>query len=376
MHDAVLGGARPPEPARRLVTRSWHRALAAGLDPDASNGRRDPDVTELARRRDQSPLSLVIDDLRSILTAPADASQFVVVVADADGMILWREGSARVRLTADRLGFAEGALWTERTVGTNAIGTALAEAAPVELFAAEHFEHPQHAWYCTAVPVHHPRSGELLGVVDISGPALTLHPALGALVDSAVRVAQASLWRHHQDLLAQLRRRTEHIVDTAGGPILVVDDDGWVAHRAGVGGAERVSVPDPLLPVAVPGIGLCRPERIDGGWLLRPAGESGVLTVALADRSLAVTGGGRNWRATLTPRHAQLLRHICDAGPTGVSAAALSRAVFGDDAHTVTVRAELSRLRRQLGALIATNPYRLAPGVRLDPAAPAAPATR
>ena len=35
-------------------------------------------------------------------------------------------------------------------VGTNAIGTALAEAAPVQLFSAEHFEQAQHPWYCTA----------------------------------------------------------------------------------------------------------------------------------------------------------------------------------------------------------------------------------
>lgn len=360
-----MGGSAPPVAARSLVVRSWRRVLAEGLDPDATNGRRDPDVTELARRREQSPLAMVVADLHSILTAPAEASQFVVVVADAEGMILWREGSSRVLLTADRLGFTEGALWTEHHVGTNAIGTALAEGAPVELFAAEHFEHPQHPWYCTAVPIHHPRNGELLGVVDISGPALTLHPALGALVDSAVRVAQASLWRRHQELLNQLRRRTEHIVDTSGGPILVVDDDGWVAHRAGIGGAERVSAPISQLPVAVPGIGLCRPERIEGGWLLRPAGQDGALTLTLSGRELSVTGRDRSWRSMLTPRHAQLLAHICAAGPAGITAAALSHAVFGDAAHTVTVRAELSRLRRQLGALIATNPYRLAPEVRL-----------
>ena len=78
--------------------------------------------------------------MRAALTSVADASQFLMVVTDADGVMLWREGSARVRCVADRLGFSEGAMWTEQTVGTNAIGTALAEAAPVQLFSAEHFE--------------------------------------------------------------------------------------------------------------------------------------------------------------------------------------------------------------------------------------------
>ena len=87
---------------------------------------------------------MVIDDLRAVLTSAADAATYLMVVTDAEGVVLWRAGSARVLKIADQLGFVEGALWTERAVGTNAIGTALAEAAPVELFSAEHFEQAQH----------------------------------------------------------------------------------------------------------------------------------------------------------------------------------------------------------------------------------------
>ena len=64
------------------------------------------------------------DELRSALAAFAEDARFVVVVTDADGVLLWREGSAAVRRQADALGFAEGADWSEGSVGTNAIGTA------------------------------------------------------------------------------------------------------------------------------------------------------------------------------------------------------------------------------------------------------------
>jgi hypothetical protein len=67
----------------------------------------------------------------------------------------------------------------------------------------------------------------------------------------------------------------------------------------------------------------------------------------------------------LTRRHAEILTRLHTAGPAGLSAGRLSRALYGDDAHVVTVRAEISRLRRVIGALVATNPYRLAPGVTL-----------
>ena len=53
------------------------------------------------------------------------------------------------------------------------------------------------------------------------------------------------------------------------------------------------------------------------------------------------------------------------AGTDGLSAAALSRAIYGDAEHVVTVRAEVSRLRRVLGGVVETRPYRIAPEVDL-----------
>jgi hypothetical protein len=368
VHDAVIGGGRPPVRPRALVARSWSRVMGLGLDPDGDNARDPMPAAELAARRHRSPLSRVIDELRQALASVADASRFLMVVCDADGVILWREGSAKVRLQADVLGFSEGAHWTESVVGTNAIGTALAEVAPVQLFSAEHFEQKQHPWYCTAAPIHDPRTGELLGIVDVSGPALTLHPAITALVESAVRLAEAKLWRLHEDRLARLRHAAEPVVSGVAGPLLVVDDHGWVAHHAGVSSRDRIEVPRADRALAVPGLGLCLPERLLDGWLVRPADGARAISARL-DLSgpplLEVRSDVAPWRTTLTPRHAQILEVLGGAGTEGVTAARLSAVIFGDAEHTVTVRAEMSRLRRVIGALVTTNPYRLAEGVTL-----------
>ncbi len=372
VHDAVMGGAEPPAHPRALVSRSWSRVLSFGLDPTRANARDPLPWVEVERRRQASPLALVVDEIRAVLTSVADASRFIVVVTDADGTILWREGSAAVLRRADALGFTEGATWTEDHVGTNAIGTALAEQAPVQLFSAEHFEEGQHPWYCTASPVHDPRTGALLGIVDVSGPALTLHPALVALVDTATKLAEARLWRHHELALRRLRRSAEHVLATTSGPLLLVDDDGWVAHHAGVLVRDRIAAPRADRPVTVPGLGLCVPERLGEGWLVRPDQHAVRLTARLRtvdgqgvlEVSGAADAGGR-WRASLTPRHTAILRLLAHAGPEGLSAARLSRALFGDDEHVVTVRAEVSRLRRVVGAIVGTAPYRVADGVRL-----------
>jgi hypothetical protein len=368
VHDAFLGGSPPPVRPRRVVERSWSRVLGLGLNASGITARDPLPFAEVERRRAGSPLSQVIGDLRQVLVSVADASQFVVVVTDADGVILWREGSPGVRHRADSLGFAEGARWTEQAVGTNAIGTALAEAAPVQLFSAEHFEQAQHPWYCTAAPIHHPCTGELLGIVDVSGPALTLHPVIGALVETAVRLAEAQLWRHQEQRLERVRQSAQAVLATVRGPLLLVDDHGWVAHQSGIAVRDRIEVPRPDRVMAVPGLGLCTPERLGEGWLVRPGAtaEAVVAELELTDPPvLRLRTDAEPWRTTLTRRHAEVLVLLGRAGRSGLTAAQLSTALFGDDEHCVSARAEVSRLRRVLGGLVSTNPYRLAAGVTL-----------
>lgn len=368
MHDAVLSGSRTSGRPRALVARSWHRVLQSGLDASRKNDRDPLPLDDVLGRRNESPLRLVINDLVRVVSGVADASRFLMVVADADGVVLWRAGSASVKLHADTLGFSEGAQWTEAKAGTNAIGTALAEEAPVQLFAAEHYEQAQHPWYCTASPIHDPRTGALLGIVDVSGPAMTLHPAIGALVETAVRLAESQLWRCHEEKLDRLRKSAEHVLATVQGPVLVVDNHGWVAHHSGISARDRIAAPRADTALTVPGMGICLPERLADGWLVRPASGPRAICAVLdltGSPMLEVQSAGDNWRLPLSPRHAEIVQLLHAAGSTGLSAGQLSRSLYGDTEHLVTVRAEISRIRRSIGALISTKPYRLADGVEL-----------
>lgn len=369
IHDAVLSGAAPPGRPRAVVARSWERMLSLGIDPDGPNGREPLSPSLVDDRRRDSRLSLVIDEIRELLLSAADASNYLVVVTDAEGVVLWRSGSSPTRRKADTLGFTEGATWTEGAVGTNAIGTALAEAAPVQLFSAEHFENAQVPWYCSASPIHDPIDGSLLGIVDVSGPALTLHPAIEALVTASVRLAEARLWRQHEEHLTHLRSSVEPLLVGVSSPLLVVDDHGWVAAHQGVAVQSRVEAPRADRVVVVPGLGLCLPERLHGGWLIRPRGRESALVASLdlstSPAVLEVRGTDSPWRVTLTPRHADVLSALAAASPKGLTAGELSQLLYGDVDHEVTVRAEISRMRRRLGALLATSPYRLGDGVEL-----------
>lgn len=368
-HEAMLDGTPPPTPPRGVVQRSWRRMRAAGHDVDRIGRIEHADGAAVEERRRRSPLALVIDGLRDSLASVADQAGHLMVVADADGMVLWRAGSPVIRRRADAVGFSDGVRWTEQTAGTNAIGTALVEQAPVQLFSAEHYTRPLHGWTCTASPLHDPRTGALLGVVNLSGEARDAHPETVALVRTAVRLAQSDLWRQREAGLNALRAVAGSTLARSNGPALLVDQDGWIAAVNGIAATGRVPAPVPDTPCLVPGLGRCMPEPVPGGWLLR--GEPGAARARLwldDDRTPpeAVLDGGTDagtWRFPLTPRHAQLLVLLLGAGPAGLSAAALSTAVYGDEHHDVAVRAELSRLRRRLGGVLLTRPYRIAQNV-------------
>ena len=124
--------------------------------------------------------------------------------------------------------------------------------------------------------------------------------------------------------------------------------------------------------VRLPELGLCTVDALPGGWLLQPDPGDGPATVTRVTVDLrpgrtpevAVTGGGGSWRYQPSPRHAEILALLADGA--GRTAAQLSDALFGDPGRVVTVRAEISRLRRVLSGVIAAQPYRFADGVSVE----------
>ncbi|MER5700897.1 GAF domain-containing protein [Micromonospora sp. NPDC002296] len=97
----------------------------------------------------------------------------------------------------------------------------------------------------------------------------------------------------------------------------------------------------------------------------RPAEPDAVTVRALGRDEAEVHVGGRTVR--LGRRHSELLVLLLDH-PEGRTGEQLGLDLYGDDRlHPVTLRAELSRLRRALGAeLLDSRPYRLRARVRAD----------
>ncbi|MFF8344674.1 transcriptional regulator [Cellulosimicrobium funkei] len=299
-HGVLPRGVHP------LVADSWRRSVHSGVDPEAPRTDSGLAHDDLVAYREAHPLAGVMPVVRELVVDAAADDGLVVAVSDDAGRLLWVEGDRALRDAVDRVGFVEGSVWREERVGTNAPGTALATRSPVQVLGAEHFSRPVQAFSCTAVPVHDPASGRVLGVLDVTGR----QSAASGVVLSLVRATVLSLER-------ELSQRA-----AATGP-----DDG---------------------PGRLPG-----PPR-DGAPELLVLGTAPVLR----------SPDGLDHRLSL--RHAEILVLLA-THPRGLSADELAVLLHPGELSDVTVRAEVSRLRRVAGTLLAgSRPYRLARPLRTD----------
>ncbi len=347
-----------PAQVRPAVARAWQRRTAsnhAAAEPL-------PEAAVAGRRESNDALRDVLPILQGLLLDVAEQAGNELVVCDADAVVLWLKGPRTVRQSSERLGFVEGACWAEPMVGANALGTSLLDQTPVQIFGPEHTDEGHHGWVCTGAPIMDPVRRTPLGAITLSGPLVSAHPNTLALVGAAVKVAEETLRSGH-------RQELHRLAATAGdvrGPHLVIDAAGWVAASAGFRVGEQVWVPGRLSAGAVwlPNLGGFSATPVDGGWLLRPHTADQPRTLSLVDgpEPVAVLSGAGSpdgdERIPLSPRHLQILQ-VLSTHPEGLSARALALRVYGCETDTVTVRAEISRLRRRLGPLIATRPYRL-----------------
>ncbi len=198
-------------------------------------------------------------------------------------------------------------------------------------------------------------------MVDLSGPA---PPAPGhrALVDAVCRLASLELTVAYERRLARLRALAAPLLARLGGRALVVDPDGVVAAATGLLSPGRVVLPATLGAGAawLPALGRCTVEPLPGGWLLRPGPAAGaaalVLDLSAAASRVHVSAGQRQGTPAEAPGREILLALVRHRD--GRSAAQLAGDLFGDPTRTVTVRAEVSRLRRTFGPLLESAPYR------------------
>ncbi|WMW81334.1 sigma-54-dependent Fis family transcriptional regulator [Undibacterium cyanobacteriorum] len=223
-------GIAPQTSIDKRIADSWQRSHQAGLphyggSPCADN----LDAISLNRARQRNyELIRHSQPIIDFLFEQVKQSQSMVVLADAQGVLMHTVGDLDFLSKAERVALRCGATWAEQQRGTNAIGTALAECNEIEVHGAEHYLETNEFLTCAAAPILSAQ-GNLLGILDISGDHRSRQAHTLGLVSTAVQMIENSmvLSPDRYPIVLQFHAQAAGIASVAQG-ILALSEDGFV----------------------------------------------------------------------------------------------------------------------------------------------------
>ena len=222
------------------IARSWARcARNYHLAPDH---RRAPTVIEAGALRERLQRH---EELIGVAAAEVDllyeqvaGSGYALLLTDASGIILCQRVDPTLGQLFRGAGLLPGADWSERSEGTNGIGTCLAELKPVTVHRDEHFNSNHIGLSCSGALIRDPQD-EVVAVLDASCVGSydrrTSQMHTMSLVNMSALVIEKSLFmqRHRRGIVLRFHWRPE-FVNLVNDGALALDRDGSViaADRA------------------------------------------------------------------------------------------------------------------------------------------------
>ena len=243
-----------PATVRAVVASSWQRSQDHRVPVEGHGAPLVPGAELVEHYSIHSPLvEAARPALRQARLFLAEANS-MIILTDPSGLILETAGDPRTIDFGHLVHLEQGGLWKEADIGTNAIGTAIATSEPVQIHGAEHFCNDIGVWTCAATPIWHPEDGDLLGVVDISGPARTFNPQALAFAVSVKHqiegaIAQSINSDHQRLLRCFLQKRSlwanEHIVAIDHRGRIIYGEDSALRdlerHHRGLASSGRIA---------------------------------------------------------------------------------------------------------------------------------------
>jgi len=154
--------------------------------------------------------------------------ELAVVLTDADGVIVHQVSSVPFGEAVAADGLRVGAVWSERTAGTNGMGTCLAERECLAVYQHEHFYPRYTSLTCSAAPIFDDR-GTVAGVLDVTSRSRLLQQHSLVLVGMSRQMIENRLIdsRYRRANMIHFHSRPEFVGTLHAGK-LAVDDEGIV----------------------------------------------------------------------------------------------------------------------------------------------------
>jgi len=173
-----------------IIEKSHERSQRFGIDADIIFPRKVAILDELEDKIEKNrELIEITNPLLAELYEVLKGSGYFIILTDNEGCVLKILGDPHITKAAERMRIIPGAYMSEKSIGTNAMGTALIEDKPIQVTATEHFISAFHNWTCSAATIHN-TDGRIIGTINLTGDSFKVHQHTLGLVVATVKAIE------------------------------------------------------------------------------------------------------------------------------------------------------------------------------------------
>jgi len=212
-----------------IVSRSLNRCIKYHIEKGIPKPKRILSSKELDNLiKENSKIIKIAKPFMEILYDFLKGSGFSLYLGDKNGIVLTIIGDKDIAIEQAKAGIIEGADMSEKSAGTNAMGTALFENSSVQLSGKEHFINIFQIYTCCASVIHNAQ-GDIIGCLNLTGKRQLAHPHTLGLVVSAVKSIENDLkLNKSQNELFKAYQYLNKIMNSMDFGIFAVDNNGIV----------------------------------------------------------------------------------------------------------------------------------------------------
>ncbi len=206
------------------VLRSWKRSLLSGAELAQ------PSLTYRGEHHARAALRLAADPVLSRLAGELSGLDAGVLLCDHEAVVVQRWVSdVGILPLMDRINSDVGFCISEETIGTNGVGSVIESGQAIQISGPEHLAEALQPFTCVGVPVHHPITRRLEGVITMNCRATSGNPLLTPLMTSTAQEVESRLLAQATTSERQLLDEYLVAIGSRRAPVAAVGQDIFIA---------------------------------------------------------------------------------------------------------------------------------------------------
>ena len=232
---------------KSIIENSHERSKAYGVQAESSTLGKGLDLVEVSNiLKKNSYLVKVAKIYMKIFKDVLKDENFIIVLTDKEGCVLHISGQEAVVEEYEKSNIIVGMYMDEKSVGTNAMGTAIKEDRPVQVTADEHYMNIFKKLTCSAAPIHG-KNGEIIGTLNLTSQWTEKHPHSLGLVLFGVKAIENELDKmHSKEILGETYNYMGSLMENYDKGIILVNELGKIKKVNDLV-TEIVQIPEDIL---------------------------------------------------------------------------------------------------------------------------------